>query len=112
MGTLAAGSVVLVSFPFSDLTRSKRRPALVLASVGQGDFLLCQITSNPYSDLEAVELSEEDFEEGSLRRTSYARPGKLFTAHASLITERVGRLNQTSREEVTQAVVALIREGR
>lgn len=108
MAALAAESVVLVSFPFSDLTRSKRRPALVLAAVGRNDVLLWQITSNPYSDLRAIELSEEDFEEGSLRRTSYARPGKLFTAHRSLIAERIGRLNQASRERVTQAVVALI----
>ena len=112
MGAPAAGSVVLVSFPFSDLSRSKRRPALVLASVGQGDFLLCQITSNPYSDPKAIELSEEDFEEGSLRRISYARPGKLFTAHESLITEKVGKLGHTSQEKVTRAVVALINDGR
>jgi mRNA interferase MazF len=111
VGALAAGSVVLVSFPFSDLTRSKRRPALVLASVGREDFLLCLITSNPYSDIRAIALSEEDFEEGSLRRMSYARPGKLFTAHESLITEKVGRLKQASREQVTQAVVALITGG-
>lgn len=111
MGAPAAGSVVLVSFPFSDLTRSKRRPALVLAAVGQDDFLLCQITSNPYSDPKAIELSDQDFVEGSLRRTSYARPGKLFTAHQSLITEGVGKLSQASREKVTQLVVALISDG-
>lgn len=108
MGALAAGSVVLVSFPFSDLTRSKRRPALILASVGQGDFVLCQITSNPYSDPKAIEPSDKDFEEGSLGRTSYARPGKLFTAHDSLITGRVGKLSQASRQKVVGAVIALI----
>lgn len=108
MGALAAGSGVLVSFPFSDLTRSKRRPALVLASVGRNDVLLCQITSNPYSDPRAIELSEEDFEEGSLRRTSYVRPGRLFTAHENLIAERIGKFNEASRERATQAVVALI----
>ena len=111
MGAPAAGSVVLVSFPFSDLTRSKRRPALVLASVGRDDFLLCQITSNPYSDPRAIELSGQDFAEGSLHRTSYVRPGKLFTAHQSLISETVGKLAQTSQEKVVQAVVALISDG-
>jgi mRNA interferase MazF len=108
LGALTAGSVVLVSFPFSDLTRSKRRPALVLASVGKGDFVLCQITSNPYSDAQAIELSDKDFDEGSLSRTSYARPGKLFTAHDSLITEKVGQLSQASQQMVVGAVIALI----
>jgi mRNA interferase MazF len=52
-----------------------------LADAGKGDWVLCQITSNPYADARAVQLAEEDFVEGGLQRISYARPGKLFTAH-------------------------------
>lgn len=81
MVALTAGAVVLVPFPFSDLSRSKLRPAVVLADAGRGDWILCQITSNPYSDQRAVALSDEDFRTGSLRVKSYARPGKLFTAN-------------------------------
>ena len=50
MGTPTAGSVVLIPFPFSDLSQSKRRPAVVLADAGRGDWILCQVTSKPYSD--------------------------------------------------------------
>ena len=50
MGTPAVRSVVLVTFPFSDLSASKLRPAVVLADVGRGDYILCQVTSNPYAD--------------------------------------------------------------
>lgn len=67
MGALAAGSVVLVPFPFSDLLQSKLRPAVVLAEAGRGDYLLCQVTSNPYADPRAVELSTADFTRGSLQ---------------------------------------------
>ena len=42
----------------------------------RGDFILCQITSNPYADPFAVELADSDFTEGSLQRVSFARPGK------------------------------------
>jgi hypothetical protein len=38
MGPFAAGAVVLVQFPFSDLTASKLRPAVVLAEAGRGDW--------------------------------------------------------------------------
>ena len=38
------GSVVLVRFPFSDLSESKLRPAVVLADAGRGDWVLCQVT--------------------------------------------------------------------
>jgi mRNA interferase MazF len=37
MGAFAAGQVVLLPFPFSDLTRSKLRPALLLADAGRDE---------------------------------------------------------------------------
>ena len=84
MGSFASRQVILLPFPFSDLSASKLRPALILADAGKGDWLLCQITSNPYADSLAVELNNADFAEGGLQRVSYARPGKLFTAHETL----------------------------
>lgn len=79
MVTPAAGAVVLVRFPFSDLSQAKLRPTVVLANAGRGDWILCQVTSNPYSDARAITLVDASFATGSLRVTSYARPGKLFT---------------------------------
>ena len=89
MGTLAAGQVAIVHFPFSDLTASKLRPAVVLAEAGRGDWILCQITSKSYGDEKAITLDTPDFARGSLRLTSYVRPGKLFTAHSSLVANQV-----------------------
>ena len=45
MGTFAAGEVVLLPFPFSDLTGNKLRPALLLANVDRGDWIACQINA-------------------------------------------------------------------
>lgn len=45
MVTPSAGTVILVPFPFSDLTQAKLRPAVVLAQADRGDWILCQITS-------------------------------------------------------------------
>jgi mRNA interferase MazF len=80
----ARGSVVLVPFPFSDLSQSKLRPALVLAASGRGDWVLCQVTSRPYGDERAIKIGRADFQSGGLQLDSFARPGKLFTAHQSL----------------------------
>lgn len=63
MGAFAAGSVVLIPFPFSDLSGTKLRPAVVLATLNKGDCILCQITSQPY-DMQAIELNQQDFAEG------------------------------------------------
>lgn len=104
----SAGAVVMVPFPFSDLSRTKLRPAVVLANAGRGDWVLCQITSNPYADLRAVQLGSADFAIGSLQVTSYARPGKLFTANISLIASEIGTLAPAAIERVLQAVVGLL----
>lgn len=107
----ANGTVVLVPFPFSDLSQSKLRPACVLANAGRDDVILCQITSNPYADPQAVELTDSDFEDGSLRRVSYARPGKLFTAHLTLINAVAGTLNASARRRVVERTVTLLQQG-
>ena len=101
------GSVVLVRFPFSDLSSSKLRPAVVLADVERDDWVLCQITSNPYSDFRAVEITTDDFSEGSLMRVSYARPGKLFTANTSLMERNAGALTPLKRKSILSCVADL-----
>jgi mRNA interferase MazF len=109
LGSFAAGSVILVTFPFSDLSQAKLRPALVIADCGGADWLLCQITSNPFADPRAIELRETDFIAGSLRVVSYGRPGKLFTAHRSLIVSQVGALLDSVRRRIADAIIELIR---
>ena len=105
------GGVVLVPFPFSDLSQSKRRPAVVLANAERGDWILCQITSKSYADSHAIELTDSDFEDGSLRLTSYARPAKLFTANESLFLSRAGGLRAESLQKITDEVVRIIRSS-
>ena len=87
MVTPAVGAVVLVRFPFSDLSDSKLRPAVVLADAGLDDFVLCQITSQPYSDTTAIKITHHDFLSGSLRKSSYARSTKLFTANSRIMVK-------------------------
>lgn len=112
MVVFAAGDVVLVRFPFSDLSRTKVRPAVCLGGAGRGDWLLCQITSNGYEDPRAISLGSADFVAGGLKLASYARPGKLFTANGSLITTSAGRLNDIALRGVIDAVVALLNANR
>jgi mRNA interferase MazF len=105
----AKGAVVLVQFPFSDLSRSKLRPAVVLADVGRGDRVLCQVTSKPYGDPLALMLEQPQFASGSLRVTSYLRPGKLFTASTELISSEVGMLTPEALTRIIDAIIGLLR---
>lgn len=92
MENITIGSVVLVSFPFSNLKGKKIRPALVLAQVEFENLILCQITSKPYSSKSAVKIDPTDFAKGSLPVTSYVRPDKLFTADHEIIENVTGTL--------------------
>ena len=85
MGEPAVGDVVVVSFPFSDGSGSKKRPAAVVAIADDRDVVMCQITSRPYSSKRPVTLARPDFAHGSLPVDSYIRPEKLFTASAQSI---------------------------
>jgi mRNA interferase MazF len=111
MGPFAVGQVVLIASPFSDLSRSKLRPALVVAAVGREDWLSAQITSNPYGDTHAVELTDADFASGSLRFTSWLGPGKLFAANQSLLQQPLGKLTPPAHQRVVDAVVRLLRDA-
>ena len=110
MVTPAAGSVVVVRFPFSDLSDSKLRPAVVLADSGRGDWVLCQVTSNPYADPIAVEIGEDSFLYGTLHRTSYARPAKLFTANQSLMAGKAGQLKKDVLSTIVLRVIHLFQQ--
>ncbi len=107
-----AGAVVLVRFPFTDLSTSKLRPAVVLANVGRDDWVLGQLTSKSYADPYAVEIKNTDFASGSLKIISYARPGKLFTANENLMVAQVGVLKKDAHQRVVDAIVRLLQAGK
>ncbi len=96
MERLIKGDVVVLPFPFTDLSDSKRRPALVLANLSGDDIILCQITSKFKHDFYSIKIFNEDFESGSLKIESNIRPNKIFTADESIILYKIGTLkNQT-----------------
>lgn len=97
MERFVKGDVVVVPFPFSDLTQAKRRPALVVAELEGDDLILCQITSQHVRDRYAVPIDENDFEWGSLRRRS------------NIILYKVGHLKREKLDEVIDKIVEILR---
>jgi mRNA interferase MazF len=107
MGAFVAGDVVVANFPFSDLSAIKRRPCLVLATLGGDDVVLCQITSQVASTPYAIPLLDADFIEGGLRHPSLIRPTRLFTASSARIFYHAGRISAAKHAEVLAALIAL-----
>jgi mRNA interferase MazF len=108
MGAFAVRQVVVLPFPFSDLSAQKLRPALLLSNVGNGDWLLCQITSKSYADNNAIELQQDSFELGSLSRVSYIRSGKLFTANETIFRKTAGKIKPHTHQAVVAEIMRLL----
>lgn len=102
------GDVVIVHFPFSDLSDSKKRPALVIGSLTGLEYLLCQITSNSFVKSEEVPLKLNDFIEGKLKKDSFIRFTKLFTSQHTLIEYRAGKIAHQKLKEVTDNITKFI----
>ena len=109
MAKFVKGDIVVVPFPFSDLSNAKRRPAFVLAVLPGDDIILCQITSRDIRDSFAVKLKAEDFQQGSLSIESNIRPNRLFTADTHIILYKAGCLKQDKITEIVDVIVDIIR---
>ncbi len=70
--TVSQRSIILVPFPFSDLSSQKRRPAMVVSNKKfnqtSNDIICCAITKNPQPSPEGVSIDNRDMEEGQQLR--------------------------------------------
>ena len=94
MAKFIKGDVVVIPFPFSDLTQIKRRPALVILALEGDDVILCQITSRTIRDSYAIPLEDKDFKTGELKQSSNVRPNRIFTADSHIILYKAGSLKK------------------
>ena len=107
MEKFVKGDVIVLPFPFSDLSKSKKRPALVVADIQGDDIILCQITSEARVDNYSIVLANDDFKSGSLNLTSMIRPNRLFTADRSIILYKIGLLKESKIKEVEKEIVKI-----
>ena len=108
MGRFIKGDVVVLPFPFTDLSHSKRRHALILSGIQGDDYVMLQITSQNVRNSYAIPLLETDFQEGTLRKASNIRPNKIFTLDRSLILYKIGHVSGDKINESVQKVCDIV----
>ena len=87
------GALLLVPFPFTDLSSSKRRPVLALtAPDSYGDFIALAVTSRSHHEL-AIPIQIEDLDEGTLPVASWIRIDRVVTLNISLVIKSFATLN-------------------
>ncbi|MBK7869517.1 MAG: type II toxin-antitoxin system PemK/MazF family toxin [Saprospiraceae bacterium] len=104
--------IVLVPFPYSDLSATKRRPVLIISNDDYNqrfdDILVCVITSNLYKDDYSVELFNDDLEMGVLPENSVVKAHKLFTIHKSRVLRKFSLVKDVYFAKVTEKLKELI----
>lgn len=109
MEKLVKGDIVILPFPFSDLTKTKRRPALVIMNLKGDDLILAQITSFKQKDIYSVDLDNEDLSFGKLSISSSIRLNRLFTADRCILEYKLGSLNKIKIKEVENKLVEMFK---
>ncbi len=104
MEKFVKGNIVVLPFPFSDLSSVKKRPALIIANLLGDDLILAQITSQEKKDEYCIELNN------ILKVKSYIRINKIFTADKSIILYRIGKLSKNKLKEVETKLISMFRE--
>lgn len=104
--------IVLVPFPYSDLSSTKRRPVLIISNDNYNqnfpDVVVCVVTSNLHKDGYSVELENEDLEIGVLPESSIVKAHKLFTIHQDKIIKKFSLVKGEYFEKVADKIRHLI----
>lgn len=107
MTTFSRGQVVVVPFPFTDLSGVKRRPALVVSSEEYnqrtGDVIIAQITSRVNSPQRPGDYNVKDWKGAGLLAPSLIR-ARMTTLHSSILVRVLGQMPAAEMHAVNRAL--------
>lgn|SRR5579872_2225732 len=105
------GEIVLVPFPFTNLSTSKKRPVLVLSKTSynkkSSDFVCCGIISNIRNVHHSVSLQNKDLVDGILPKPSRIKTSTIFTLEKSIVIRRLGKIRENVMEKVRKEILEL-----
>ncbi len=106
------GEIVIVPFPFSDLSNIKQRPVLILSkdsdNKNSDDVITCGITSNTKNTGYSVLINNKNLEKGIIPTESRIKIDKLFTLNKNIIKKKIAKINKTTLNKVKEEFCRLI----
>ena len=106
------GEMVLVPFPFTDMSQSKLRPVLVISNISysktSSDFICCGITSNLNNKKNSILLENSDMKDGVLAKKSRIKFDNIFTLQKDLAVRKIGQINSKKLNLVVNSIIKLI----
>jgi len=107
MERFVKGDVVVMPFPYTDLSTIKKRPALIIATLKGDNIILAQITKINRNDEDIISLKKSDFSFGMLKTDSYIMPSIIFTAESLSIEYKIGKLKQEKINQIEKKLVEI-----
>ena len=105
--------IILIPFPYTDLSQNKKRPAIILSNNEHNsknqDLICCAITSNPREYANSIKFSDNDLDYGNLPFESRVKPNKIFTLNKNLIIKVLARLNINKSKEIINSLNIFIK---
>ncbi len=100
MTTFEFGDIVLVPFPFTDQSRSQKRPAVVISSsaynLERPDLIIMAVTSQIRPPTAIGELVIQSWQETGLLKPSAIKP-VITTIERQLVIKKLGQLNNNDK---------------
>ncbi len=106
------GEILIIPFPFSDLSSVRQRPVLVLSkkedNLNSEDIVTCGITSNLKDSKYSVLIENTDLQRGEIPKKSRIKVNKLFTIHKNIVIKSLARINVQKWREVKKEFLSLV----
>jgi mRNA interferase MazF len=98
MDKLKFGDIVLLRFPFTDGKTYKKRPALLINDCGDGDIIVCRITSQIYKT--DFDIFIDTWENSGLKLPSIIRIHKIATLEKIMVKNIMGRVDRSIHDKI------------
>ena len=96
------GDIVLIHFPFTDLSKSKKRPVLIIKDENSLHDIVCfQITSKSTQDA-LYKIDSHSLKEGELKLASFVKYDKCFTLSSEIVDKKLASINSKYMDELKE----------
>jgi mRNA interferase MazF len=104
--------IIMIPFPYTDLTETKQRPAIIVSNNNYNDTLddvvVCAVTSKFQRDEFCIELLDTNLDYGKLPEISFVKAHKLLTIHKSKIIKKYSRVKEDYFSTIQDRIADLI----
>ncbi len=105
------GDIVLISFPFTDQSAAKQRPAVVVSSEAyhrsRPDLIIMAVTSQLRPTQGVGDVQLKDWQAAGLLKPSAIKP-VIATIELTLVIKRLGRLKEDDQQKLRTAIAKIV----